>query len=511
MALANFFDKTALGASQILKDYERNSFEKTLNNQILAIVFGKNATSTHEGNVALELLIRLSARLYPNLQLINTTGSKKVEQKLLKLSRKINPEINLEKQKKPTVYLIAGRVTFDTSNITSFYIGSKEWVAFFSNRKKLTFSETENPFGSGAAVCFGMANVFRNIFQKQLPKQSKLDSNFSFSVLNYEKNPPKKNQSKLEGIIDLGEVSLVGVGAIGNSFLWSLKNTPSISEGTLNLIDNEKIDLSNLQRYILSSQDNREDLKVDVAEEFMRGSNIKINKCKETWQKYTANRGDWNIEKVAVCVDSAEDRISIQASLPKLVFNAWTQIESIGISRHLDFLNQMCLACLYLPEDKKRNRSEVVASNLGIVEHEKMIRNYLAEGSPVDKKLLNLVSRANNRDIKELEIYLGQNVEIFHSKVVCGGVLIQDKSNIKDQSIEVPSAFESALAGILLAAEIVIDAKGIRKNEIPNISRINLLRPISDYINENASKHHLGNCICHDDDFRQIYKKKFVQ
>lgn len=81
-----------------------------------------------------------------------------------------------------------------------------------------------------------------------------------------------------------------------------------------------------------------------------------------------------------------------------------------------------------------------------------------------------------------------------------------DRTN---NNIEVPSAFESALAGILLAAEIVIDAKKLRKEELPTISRINLLRPISKYINENQSKHHIGRCICHDKDFRAVYDEKW--
>ena len=82
------------------------------------------------------------------------------------------------------------------------------------------------------------------------------------------------------------------------------------------------------------------------------------------------------------------------------------------------------------------------------------------------------------------------------------------KIKIKTKA-EVPSAFESALAGILLASEIVIDVTQLRKTPIPSISRINLLRPISKYINENQTKHHLGRCICQDDDFRDVYLEKW--
>jgi len=258
----------------------------------------------------------------------------------------------------------------------------------------------------------------------------------------------------------------------------------------------------------LSSQQNIEKLKIDVAEEFMKNTPIQIIKSPRTWREHLINSNNWDIERVAVCVDSAEDRIEVQAALPKTIFNAWTQQESIGVSRHIDFLNAPCLACLYLPIHKKKSRSEVVSNNLGILQHERKVRDYLATDKPVDMQLLKLVSESKNVKLKDLEQYIGLNIEIFHSKTVCGGILIPS-DGVKDQKIEVPSAFESALAGILLAAEIIIEKEKLRKFNIPTISTINLLRPISKYINENQSKHHLGRCICHDEDFRTTYNKNW--
>ena len=41
--------------------------------------------------------------------------------------------------------------------------------------------------------------------------------------------------------INIEEISLVGVGVIGNSVLWTLKNITSISKGVLRIIDKEEI------------------------------------------------------------------------------------------------------------------------------------------------------------------------------------------------------------------------------------------------------------------------------
>lgn len=419
MALANFFDKAALGASQILHDYDRSSFEETLNNNNIAIVFGWNATSTFEGRIALELIVRLSARLYPNLQFINTSGNAKFEQNLLEIAKSINPDINLNIVKKPTVYLVSGSVKFDTESSPVYYIGSSEWNAFFSSKKNIGFGKSKNIFGAAAAACFGTSNVFRKVFEAQLPF-GEVDSDFSFSVFHFAKNYVGLDEPCLKNDINIEELLLVGVGAIGNSVLWAFKNIPLIS-GKLHLIDKEKIELSNLQRYLLSEQKNIDYLKVDVGESFLKNSSLQVTKSSTSWQEYMLERKNWNIKKVAVCLDSAEDRIAVQAALPKVIYNAWTQQESIGISRHQDFLNSSCLTCLYFPTHKKSSRSEEISNNLGIPQHERLVRKYLAEGKPVDTELLNLVSQAKNIEFEKLGKYKDVHIEVFHSKTVCGG------------------------------------------------------------------------------------------
>ena len=75
-------------------------------------------------------------------------------------------------------------------------------------------------------------------------------------------------------------------------------------------------------------------------------------------------------------------------------------------------------------------------------------------------------------------------------------------------NVEVPCAFESAMAGILLAAEVVIDAEGLRES-IPPITRFNLLRPLSDYVLEDHRKHSSGKCVCHDEFFINAYQLKY--
>jgi len=97
MALANFFDKAALSASQILKGFDRKSFEKMLSGAAIEVVFDKTAASVSEGRWTLDLLVRLLSRLYPTL-IINSLDEQghKLKGELENLAVRINPVIELE-------------------------------------------------------------------------------------------------------------------------------------------------------------------------------------------------------------------------------------------------------------------------------------------------------------------------------------------------------------------------------------------------------------------------------
>lgn len=511
MALANFFDKTALGAAQVLKSFDRSNFENILNHHKIGIVFDNYAANSPEGMATLDLLVRLSARFYPDLQIIDISfKNDKLQKKLEDCALAINPEINLSKTNDITISLIVGNTTYSTCNNEKFYIGSDGWIAKFSTSNPVGSGNSENPFGAGAAACFGVANVFRMVFKDQLSK-GECDKDFSVSLFDFIKSNGNidSNGPNIENI-HLEETQLVGIGAIGNSVLWALKHIPSLT-GELEIIDNQEIDLSNLQRYVLAYQSDVNKPKVTLAKEFMSNSKLIIKEELMSWEKYIQKRKNWLMKRVAVCVDTANDRIIVQSSLPKKIFNAWTQPASLGVSRHLNFLNDACVMCLYIPDLKKKSKSEVIAESLGLKEQEPLIRKYIATQTPIDYRILTLVSNTNGIPMNKLEAFEGKYMEIFYSEVICGGVMMRlNKNSNEIPQIEVPSAFESALAGILLAAELIIDAGNLRQKIISPISKFNLLRPLSNYLLEGQHKHHSSRCICQDQIFREAYRKKWL-
>ena len=71
-------------------------------------------------------------------------------------------------------------------------------------------------------------------------------------------------------------------------------------------------------------------------------------------------------------------------------------------------------------------------------------------------------------------------------------------------------AFQSALAGIMLVAEVVAHAGGLKPAPQPATTKIDLLRPLGKYLNIPAQKHKSGFCICQDPDYISAYKKKYL-
>ncbi|WP_456679058.1 hypothetical protein [Bradyrhizobium sp. LM6.9] len=73
----------------------------------------------------------------------------------------------------------------------------------------------------------------------------------------------------------------------------------------------------------------------------------------------------------------------------------------------------------------------------------------------------------------------------------------------------VPMAFQSALAGIMLAADLVKHAAGLRAASTTT-TRIDLLRPLAPFLGDPRAKDSSGRCIYCDRDFLDAYRRKYA-
>jgi len=509
MALASYFSKDALAFSQVLKKATNGDFESILSSHIVEIAFD-NSIKDGEGSVSLDLAIRLLSRLYPKIKISDLTDeNQEIVDKLTEKALAINSSIEIT-QETPTISLVIGSTTLNNDNSRKIiYVGSDYWIAKLSLEYPVESGSSNLPFAAGASVCIGVSNVFRFVFN-ELIDDCELDNYVNLSLISL--NQTEELETNDINQIDIDGNILVGFGAIGNGFIWALSNTPNI-KGRFTIIDPEKIELSNLQRYCLAEEKHIEISKVQIAENLFRDTEIEINPFEGDWAEYLNSNGNWKNDLVCIGVDSAKDRIAIQSSLPKSILNAYTERNLIGITRHSNFVESACLSCGFIPEQKVKDYSLIVADNLKIPSQERLIREYLYNNTPVDIKIIELVAEANSVEIDELLQYEGENINIFYSTVVCGGYLLsKSSSNGEAIDIEAPLAFQSAFAGILLASELIISKLEFRNTKFKNHTQFYPLKPIKkdeNPYNHTSDKNETGRCICNDEDFKKAYVNKW--
>ncbi|MBN9483100.1 MAG: hypothetical protein BGO70_01235 [Bacteroidetes bacterium 43-93] len=500
MALANFFNKAALAASQILQGYNTEAFEQQLLDSPIEIAFDDFAINSHEGRATLDLTIRLAARLYPVLVLTaNGASSESYKVDLISIAQAINPQIEIiHTIAKASIVVGATKIKRDSP---VFYIGSDNWLTLLSDSNPVLSGQSDNPLAAGAAACLAAANAFRVVFGNQLPNGNR-DKEIRLSLIDFSQG---ENAKQVEGGIastDLGEAILVGIGAIGNGALWAIKNIPKIS-GIITAVDDETIDLSNLQRYVLTDQHSVTEQKAEWAAS-LTSDTLCVKPYAGDWSSFVSSLSEWNFPAVLVAVDSAEARIAIQSSLPAKIYNAWTQSTDLGVSRHLDFLNDACLACLYPPRKEQQTESEIVASALGLIGIEPEIRRLLYYNAPVNEPLIQQIAGALSIPAEILLPFRDLPIREFYRQTICGNVTLSFNSG---SQAETPMAFQSALAGILLISELIIEQQQLRKTSIATSTRIDLLRPLQEYLEDPVAKGQY--CLCLDEDFKSQFIAKY--
>ncbi len=508
MSLANFFDRAALAASSVLHGFDAAEFGRALESRNVGVLFDDAAVCSFEGRETLQLLTNLLSRLYPQLSLLPHGAKATIFlQTLEALARAINPDITLDKGPDTLAACVIVGATSAHLPCPTLYVGSDGWVVRVSQRSPVGSSDSNNPFGAGAAACFGAANVFRALFSSQL-NCAKMDQDWSLSLLRCERDPGAIDSPTLPAI-DLGETHLVGLGAVGNATIWALARMPGIS-GTLTLVDHERVELSNLQRYVLALQSDIDRPKTELATNALTLTKLNLDPKPLRWGEYLSHRNNWHLPLVAVAVDSAVVRRDIQASLPQRIVNAWTQPGNLGVSRHGFIDDQGCLMCLYLPQGKQKNFDQLVTEAIGFPQEAMMeVRNLLYKQTPLNRAFLERIADGLKIDVQPLLPLEGKPLQVFYREAVCGGLILSLSQGASQGEIEVPLAFQSALAGIMLAAEIVMARSGLRIQALPSTTTIDLLKPLGSYLSFPQEKHPSGKCICQDPDFIAAYKAKY--
>jgi len=506
MAFANFFDRTATAASQVLTDFNLESYRASLSAHLIGVHLDDAAATSAEGRATLDLCVRILSRLYPAIA-IGGVGSEAQAfiRELKSLALAINDRIDLPSDTaRSSVAIVVGNTDM-AGDMVKIFAGSDGWRALVSQKGPVGSGATANPFGAGAAACFATANVFRSIFADQLTCGG-LDPRIDVSMFDY--GQAGAAGPSLPEQIDLGDAYLAGLGAIGHGAVWGLRRLPGLS-GTLHAVDHDRVDLSNLQRYVMALQKDVGRPKSRLARGLLKRDGLRVPGHPMKWSEFVASRKKRTFDRVAVALDSAPDRIALQASLPRWIVNAWTQETDLGISRHGFGDGKACLACLYMPTGVVKSEDEKVAEELRLPDAKQEVRELLQKNEGVSENFVQRVATAFAVRYADLQPFVGQPLRNFYQKAICGGLMIALTGSGNPGAAIVPMAFQSALAGLALAADLVKHASGL---PVPSATstRINLLRPLAAVLADPHARDASGRCICSDQDFLDAYRGKYA-
>jgi hypothetical protein len=497
VALADYYERAALAASQIIAGFEPDLFRRTLDEANVGLAVGREAATSEEGKALADLSVRLLARFYPCLEVRAEVSAE--GERLESVARMINPRIEFRHEAAVGIGIGSGAPAFETT----YFAGSDGWDALLSVGGPVRSGSSANPLGAGAAACLAVGSIFRHVLSPG--SEQRATSDLRFSTFRCEKGETPSSIPNDNWRLT-GDAVLVGVGAIGNGAAWVLGR--SSVRGSIHIVDHESLELSNLQRYVLAGRVDEGRRKVDIAEEHF-GGQLTCIPHQATWAEFVQERGyDWR--HVLVGVDSAADRRSVQAALPEWIANAWTQPGDLGMSVHDRFDGAgACLACLYLPTDTAPNEDEIVAAALAIPQLVADVRTLLHTGAGVGRPVLEAVAQGLQRPLEEVLPYEGRTIRELYVEGVCGGGLIPlGMIGLPRQELHVPLAHQSALAGVLLAAALARRAVG-RSPETTMTTRVDFARPLGDFLTQPTLKARTGLCICEDEDYVSAYRAKF--
>jgi molybdopterin/thiamine biosynthesis adenylyltransferase len=377
------------------------------------------------------------------------------------------------------------------SNVYETCIISNGWNIYINKNNINSFNI--NPIGACAAACFGVSELFKKVMRTN----SKPINEMEFSLLNYNYEVPLFNPELPESI-DIGEVTLIGAGAIGSSFIYSLNCLKNV-KGRLNVVDNDKYTESNLNRYIISNNSTIDLPKVNNVENLlMQHTDIDIKKFFMNYDEF--KKTNRKVDTIITAVDKRITRYNIQGDLPKLIIDSSTTNTYIDLHR-VDFgSGGACLGCLYEPDEQDELQYNYISERTGIsLERVKLLYD-TNQGLNEDD-----ISIASQKINKDLSFYINQPIDTLYSHVYCGSAIIENAKN--SDPIVAPISFISALAGTFVTSEL-IKARYFPEYVIKNHFCINTFSSpnpsLHKYINSDKNCKYCGN-----KDFIDAYKEKW--
>lgn len=228
------------------------------------------------------------------------------------------------------------------SKSPDFGIDSDGWLSYLNKGRMVPplKKRRSNPLGASASACIATGEIFKNM----LRMNTGIEGNLCFSAFDYSIDSIKPINPDLPGSIDLGYVQVAGCGALGSAVGFFLSMLPV--KGRMTLIDYDRVELSNLNRYPTFTAHDVGKMKVDALADFLSGTRIEIDPFLGKYSEFVGKHGAGYPDMVLSLVDRNGPRHEIQMNMPSLILYAATGEWTFSIGRH-QALEDDCHICRF--------------------------------------------------------------------------------------------------------------------------------------------------------------------
>jgi hypothetical protein len=514
MSLPRFLDRVVDATAPILGGLDRAAVRSKLETSSVALVGGERA-ATGTGRDGFLFAASLLARLYPRIRLHGP--EELVEASGIQIAL-INPAADVVDDDGDDDATLA----FDMRVDGAVSVSARGWNVYVDT--DVDIDEEAAAPAALAAAAIGVSELFRVVFATELGARGRRAAQpGAFNLVTL--GEPSFGLP-VPAAVDVGEFRLVGAGAIGQAAAQTL--AAAAVGGTMIAIDDQKVELSNLQRYVLTGDSDVGAVKVGLLRDRLAKSGLVVVPIEAKWHARLVQAQ----LPTLVALDSPKDRIGVQASLPGSIYNAWTQPADVGWSRHERFGKDPCLACLYWPRGQVPSRHEQIAT--AFQQHSLRVLGYLVHRLPIGLPLppggvpaipgldappeaerwlrvplVDDIAAAAGIDVAELAAWRERPLADVYQEGICGGALLHLNVGEAPREVLVPLAHQSALAGVMLATEFIVaevpQLAGARPTAIEG--RYDVLSGLPQLLSRPRVR--TPSCLCGDAVFRAVYGGKF--
>lgn len=453
-----FFDRTGRLLQELFPKAEHRARTELMQASV-GLTCDAAALVSQQGQMLTVLALNLLARTFARVVLLPPLGTKYLGLLYAAFQRYwgfpwtelgVGP-IEVGTQCEFTLAVGSASKTIDGKVVT---IGVDGWISEFEEGPgPIRITDLINPVGAAVAACFGNARLFARALGPVLSKRQRQRLYgrkrlrwSAFSYLENDQNPP------IPAGLRLDEVVMVGMGGVGAAAATVLGWTPGLF-GTLILVDSDRLDGTNLNRFLPAPRSAIGEFKTNVMARYLSyvRPDLTVISAPMSYRAFVRRAGRPR-DLVVSTVDNEETRVFIQSDQPRLVIDGATSQAVVGVSRH-NFIDGACLACLHprvvMPYAQEIEMAKVLGVSLGdVIER-------LADDRPLSPSELQLIAQHVGLD-KGLQIPPeGKPLRVFWAEDVCGKITVQTKERTE---ITGSAAFISVMAGALAAGEIIKDA-----------------------------------------------------